>query len=39
MGWSIDKTGNFSTVWWVMAAGPLLAVLLMLPVDSESTNN
>lgn len=39
MGWSIDKTGSFETVWWVMAAGPLLAVLLMLPVDAESKNN
>lgn len=36
MGWSIDTTGSFSTVWWVMAAGPLVAILLMLPVNPEN---
>lgn len=36
MGWSIDTTGSFSTVWWVMAAGPLLGILLMLPVNPEN---
>ncbi len=37
MGWSIDTTGSFSTVWWVMAAGPLVGILMMLPVNPEKT--
>lgn len=36
LGWSIDVTGNFSTVWWIMAAGPLLGILLLLPVRPEN---
>ena len=36
LGWSIDVTGNFSTVWWIMAAGPLLGILLLLPVKPEN---
>jgi MFS transporter, ACS family, hexuronate transporter len=36
MGWSIDTTGSFATVWWVMAAGPLLGILLLLPVNPEN---
>lgn len=36
MGWSIDVTGSFSTVWWLMAAGPLAAILLILPVNPEN---
>jgi MFS transporter, ACS family, hexuronate transporter len=36
MGWSIDTTGSFSAVWWVMAAGPLVGILLMLPVNPEN---
>lgn len=36
LGWSIDFTGNFSTVWWIMAAGPLLGIFLLLPVRAEN---
>lgn len=35
LGWSIDFTGNFSSVWWIMAAGPLVGILLLLPVRPE----
>jgi sugar phosphate permease len=31
-GLSIDLTGNFSTVWYLMAAGPLVGILVLLPV-------
>ena len=36
MGWGLDITGRFSTVWWMMAAGPLVGILLMLPVNPEN---
>lgn len=36
LGWSIDFTGAFSSVWWIMAAGPLVGILLLLPVKPES---
>ncbi len=36
MGWGIDLTGHFSTVWWIMAAGPLVGILIMLPVNPEN---
>lgn len=36
LGWSIDVTGSFSSVWWIMAAGPLLGILLLLPVRPEN---
>ncbi len=36
MGWSIDITGKFSSVWWLMAAGPVLGILLMLPVNEAN---
>ncbi len=32
LGFSIDATGSFNTVWWMMAAGPLVGILLLLPV-------
>lgn len=32
IGMVIDVTGNFSWVWFIMAAGPLLGLMLMLPV-------
>ncbi|MFZ5646584.1 MAG: MFS transporter [Bacillota bacterium] len=32
IGMVIDVTGNFSWVWFIMAAGPLLGLILMLPV-------
>jgi hypothetical protein len=35
MGWSVDATGSFSTVWWLMAAGPVLGILLLLFVNPE----
>lgn len=36
MGWAIDVTGQFATVWWIMAAGPLLGILLLVPVDPRN---
>jgi sugar phosphate permease len=36
MGWTIDVTGAFSSVWWIMAAGPVLGILLLLPVNPEN---
>jgi MFS family permease len=36
MGWAIDVTGAFSTVWWIMAAGPVVGILCMLPVNPEN---
>lgn len=32
IGMVIDVTGNFSWVWFIMAAGPLLGLMFMLPV-------
>jgi len=37
LGWSIDVTHSFSIVWWMMAAGPILGILLMLPVRQDET--
>ncbi|WP_066635156.1 MFS transporter [Desulfolucanica intricata] len=36
MGWSLDFTGSFASVWWIMAVGPLLGILLLLPVRPEN---
>lgn len=36
LGWSLDLTGSFTTVWWIMAAGPLLGILLLLPVKPDN---
>ncbi|WP_242655931.1 MFS transporter [Desulfofundulus australicus] len=36
LGWSIDITGTFTSVWLIMAAGPLLGILLLLPVRTEN---
>ena len=36
MGWAIDVTGAFTSVWWIMAAGPVLGILLLLPVNPEN---
>jgi len=33
-GWSVDKTGNFHAAWWIMAIGPLAAILVLLPVTA-----
>lgn len=38
MGWSIDITGNFTTVWYIMAVGPLLGALLLLPIRPPGIN-
>lgn len=32
IGLVIDVTGNFSWVWYIMAAGPLLGLMIMIPV-------
>lgn len=37
IGMVIDFTGNFSWVWFIMAAGPLAGILLMLPVRQENS--
>jgi MFS family permease len=31
-GWSVDVTGNFHAAWWIMALGPLVGILVLLPV-------
>ncbi len=33
LGWSLDLSGNFAVVWWLMAAGPVLGALLLIPVN------
>lgn len=35
LGWSIDVTGSFSSVWWIMAAGPLLGIFALIPIRSD----
>lgn len=32
MGYSVDLTGSFSSVWWLLAAGPVVGILLLLPL-------
>ena len=39
MGWSIDITGSFSTVWYLMAVGPLLGALILVPVRPPQSIN
>jgi len=34
-GWALDVTGQFTSVWWILAAGPLVAIFLLLPVDTK----
>jgi MFS family permease len=34
-GWALDVTGKFTSVWWILAAGPLVAIFLLLPVDTK----
>jgi sugar phosphate permease len=36
LGWSIDVTGKFLIVWWLMALGPLVGILTMLPVNEKA---
>ena len=31
-GWSVDVTGKFQSAWWIMAVGPLVGILMLLPV-------
>jgi cyanate permease len=35
IGQVIDFTGNFNYVWWILAAGPLLALLVIVRVYEE----
>lgn len=37
IGKVIDFTGNFNFVWWILAAGPAIAILFMLRVYEERT--
>ena len=32
LGWSIDTTGNFNAVWYMMAAGPLVGIFVLMAV-------
>ncbi len=32
LGWSIDATGSFASVWWILAAGPLVGILSLLGI-------
>lgn len=34
-GWTIDVTGNFTIAWWILAAGPIVGILLLLSVNPE----
>ncbi len=36
VGLMVDLTGSFSASWWVIAAGPLVGALLMLPVKRKA---
>jgi len=36
MGWSIDVSKNYHYPWWIMAAGPIVGILLMLPVNPKN---
>lgn len=36
MGYCLDMTGSFRIVWWIMAVGPLLGLLLLIPVNSSN---
>lgn len=36
MGYSLDISGSFQIVWWIMAAGPVLGLLLIIPVNSNN---
>jgi len=36
LGWSIDTTGNFNSVWYMMAAGPLVGIVVLLGIGKGS---
>lgn len=38
IGITIDATGSFNTVWWIMAAGPLVGILFMMGVRPASSD-
>ena len=35
LGWSIDTTGSFASVWWIMAFGPLIGILALIPIREQ----
>jgi sugar phosphate permease len=37
LGLSIDVTGNFAIVWWLLAAGPLAGAILLAMLDQPET--
>jgi sugar phosphate permease len=39
MGLSLDITGEFNTVWWIMAAGPALGILFLIPVNEKNVGD
>lgn len=36
MGLSIDITKSFYSVWWIMALGPIVGILLLIPVNPKN---
>ncbi len=36
LGWSIDTTGNFNSVWYMMAAGPLVGIIVLMGIGKGS---
>ena len=39
MGWSIDVTQNYHFPWWIMAAGPVVGILFMIPVNPKNVRD
>lgn len=37
IGWSIDLSGSFEASWWILAAGPLVGIMLMLRVKETDS--
>ncbi|MDP4160295.1 MAG: MFS transporter [Bacillota bacterium] len=35
LGWSIDATGSFSSVWYILSAGPLLGIFLLMAINEK----
>ena len=35
LGWSIDATGSFSAVWYILSAGPLVGIFLLMAMNEH----
>ncbi len=35
LGWSIDVSGSFSSVWYILSAGPLLGIFLLMGINEK----